>query len=116
MLSVNKKVGAVILSVFIMFAAVMPASAQWRRDRYRTSGKEKAAWIGGGAAVGAVVGGMLNGSKGAVIGGLLGAGAGTGAVIIKDKRAEDRYDRYRERNYRSRYYNSRYYRDYAFRR
>ena len=110
MITINKKVCAVLLSVFVMFAAVMPASAQWRRDRNNTSAKEKAAWIGGGAAVGAVVGGLMNGTKGAVIGGIIGAGGGTGAVLLKEKRNNDRYDRYRERYYDRRYYDRRYYR------
>ena len=116
MITINKKVCAVLLSVFVMFAAVMPASAQWRRDRNRTSTREKAAWIGGGAAVGAVIGGLLNGKKGAVIGGMIGAGGGTGAVILKDRRNDDRYDRYRERYYDRRYSDRRYYGNRYFRR
>lgn len=40
-------------------------------------GKRTAALIGGGAGVGALVGGLLGGGKGAAIGGLVGGGAGT---------------------------------------
>ncbi len=40
-------------------------------------GKRTAAFIGGGAGLGALVGGLAGGGKGALIGGLSGAGAGT---------------------------------------
>jgi len=40
-------------------------------------GKRTAALIGGGAGIGALVGGLLGGGKGAAIGGLAGGGAGT---------------------------------------
>ncbi len=41
-------------------------------------GKATAAKVGGGAAVGAILGGIFGGGKGAAIGGVAGAGAGTG--------------------------------------
>lgn len=100
MISINKKFSVAILSLVIMLAAVSSASAQsWRRYRDNgTSKREKAAWIGGGAAAGAVIGGLLNGKKGAIIGGLLGAGAGTATTIIKDRNDDnDRYGRYNRR-------------------
>jgi hypothetical protein len=40
-------------------------------------GKRSAGFIGGGAGLGAIIGGLAGGGKGAVIGGLAGAGAGT---------------------------------------
>jgi len=70
------------------------------------STREKAAYIGGGAAAGAVIGGLLGGRKGAVIGGLLGAGGGTGYVYYRGQRDNNRY--YGNRDY----YDSRSYRDY----
>lgn len=100
MIGINKKFSAAILSLVILFAAISSANAQgwrrWNRD-YGTSKKEKAAWIGGGAAAGAVVGGLLNGKKGAIIGGLLGAGAGTATAVIKDRYHNDRYEYYGRR-------------------
>jgi hypothetical protein len=104
MISINKKFSVAILSLVILLATISSANAQgwrrWNRDN-GTSKKEKAAWIGGGAAAGAVVGGLLNGKTGAIVGGLLGAGAGTATAIIKDRNDDDRYERYGNRRYYS---------------
>jgi hypothetical protein len=122
MISINKKFSVAILSLVILLIAVSSADAQrWRRNRDNgTSNKEKAAWIGGGAAAGAVLGGLLNGKKGAIIGGLLGAGAGTATAVIKDRNDDDdrygrysrryfnRNDRYSSYNNRSYFFNNRY--------
>ena len=115
MLSINKRVFAGLLSLALLLAIVSPASAQWRRRDRGLSTGEKAGIIGGGAAAGAVIGGLLGGKKGAVIGGLLGAGGGTGVVVYKDRQDDNRWDRYRDSRYR--YYSNRdtryrYYNDY----
>ncbi len=47
----------------------------------RSPGKESAAKIGGGATVGAILGGIFGGRRGAVIGGAIGAGGGTAATM-----------------------------------
>jgi BON domain len=45
-------------------------------------GKNTAAKVGGGAAVGAIIGAIAGGGKGAAIGSVIGAGAGTGAQAV----------------------------------
>ena len=114
MFTLSKKLCAATLGLALLFAATNTANAQSFGGRMST--KEKAAYIGGGAAAGALIGGLLGGKKGAVVGGLLGAGGGTGYVYYNGKREEDRYGRhngYRDnRDYRA--YDQRrydYYRD-----
>jgi peptidoglycan hydrolase-like protein with peptidoglycan-binding domain len=54
-------------------------------DESRVSGpgnKRPAVFIGGGGAIGAVLGGIAGGGKGAVLGGAAGAGAGVAAVLL----------------------------------
>jgi hypothetical protein len=92
MFTLSKKLCAATLGLALLFAATNTANAQSFGGR--TSTREKAAYIGGGAAAGALIGGLLGGTKGAVIGGLLGAGGGTGYVYYKGKQDEDRYGRY----------------------
>ncbi len=108
MISFNKKFSVAILSLVILLAAVSSANAQGygRYRDNRTSKKEKAIWIGGGAAAGAVIGGLLNGKKGAIIGGLLGAGGGAATVYVKDRNENERYDRYDRRYSRNDRYSS----------
>lgn len=49
-------------------------------------GKRTAAMVGGGAAGGALIGGLAGGGKGAAIGGLIGAAAGTGGAGLTGNR------------------------------
>jgi hypothetical protein len=49
-------------------------------------GKRSAGFIGGGAGLGAILGGIAGGGKGAAIGGLAGAGAGTAGAAFTGKR------------------------------
>ena len=93
MLTLTKKVCAAALGLTLLLAATSIASAQSRFGGSMST-KEKAAYIGGGAAAGAVLGGLLGGKRGAVLGGLLGAGGGTGYVYYKGRQEEQRYGRY----------------------
>ena len=54
---------------------------QWTRET-KGRGKGTAGKIGGGAALGAIIGGIAGGGKGAAIGTIAGAGAGTGVATV----------------------------------
>jgi len=99
MITVNKKISAMVLGLVIMFAAVMPASAQSSFGGSMST-KKKVGIIGGGAVAGAVIGGLLGGKKGAVVGAVAGGGGGAGYVYYKGKQEEDRYGYYDYRDYR----------------
>lgn len=96
MVNLRTKLGGMVLSLVVLFAAVAPASAQgrdrWWRDRDRgLSTGAKVGTIAGGAAAGALIGGLLKGKTGALVGGLIGGGAGTGYVLLKDRDDDDRW-------------------------
>ncbi len=55
---------------------------QWSRSG-KGEGKNTAVKVGGGAALGAIIGGLAGGGKGAAIGSVAGAGAGTGVSAVK---------------------------------
>lgn len=95
MLKISQKIGAVILSLTFLFAAVMPAGAHEKKS----SKTNKAKYIAGGAIAGVVIGGLVGGKKGALIGAAVGAGAGAAAAYGKDRRDRDR-DRDRDRRWR----------------
>lgn len=99
MIKFNKKFCTLVLSLALLVAFTVPVSAQSRFGGYMST-KKKVGIIGGGAAAGAIVGGLLGGKKGAIVGGLLGAGGGAGYVYIEGKRQEDRYGEYDYYRYR----------------
>lgn len=62
-----------------------PATRSTIDDENQVSGgkgKRAAVFIGGGGAIGAVLGGIAGGGKGAVVGGAVGAGAGVAAILL----------------------------------
>lgn len=50
--------------------------------------KRTGMYVGGGAAVGAILGGLLGGGKGAAVGAILGGGAGAGTQVLTGKNKE----------------------------
>jgi len=62
-----------------------PATRKRIDDESRVSGetgKHPAVFIGGGGAIGAILGGIAGGGKGAVVGGVVGAGAGVASILL----------------------------------
>jgi hypothetical protein len=109
MLTVTKKMCAATLGLMLLFAVASSANAQSFGGRLSTG--QKIGAIGGGAAAGAVIGGLLGGKKGAIIGGALGAVGGT-AYVATQGRDYDRYGRYdRDYDRYGRYDRDRYYWD-----
>jgi len=90
--TLTKKLCAATLGLMLLCVAASSANAQSFGGRLSTG--EKAGVIGGGAAAGALIGGLLGGKKGAIIGGLLGAGGGS-AYVYANGRDDDRYGGYR---------------------
>ena len=71
--------GAGDLAIEVTTIGGMRASTEPYEKAQAGKGKRTAGMIGGGAGLGAIIGGLAGGGKGAVIGGLAGAGAGTAA-------------------------------------
>ncbi len=91
MTTLTGKLCAATLGLMLLFVAASSANAQSFGGRMSTG--EKAGYIGGGAAAGAVIGGLLGGRKGAIIGGALGVAGGTGYVYARGREEQDRYGR-----------------------
>jgi hypothetical protein len=60
----------------------VPITTDAYAQQEKGKGKRSAGFIGGGAGLGALVGGLAGGGKGALIGGVVGAGAGTAGTAF----------------------------------
>jgi hypothetical protein len=63
-----------------------PVNTAWAGEDGQSHAKRDAVAIGGGSALGAVIGGIAGGGKGAVIGAAAGAGAGTAGAAATGKK------------------------------
>jgi hypothetical protein len=74
--------GSSVLAVELVSVAMGGKTYELHTTEYRKQGagrgKNTAAKVGGGAALGAIIGGLAGGGKGAAIGATVGAGAGGG--------------------------------------
>jgi hypothetical protein len=64
---------------------MVPVSTSAFRAKGKSHTKSNVTKIGGGAAAGAIIGGLAGGGKGALIGTAVGAGAGTGVAAATGK-------------------------------
>jgi len=108
----KRMAGLAVIMGMLFAVSATSTFAQGRYYRGRQSGGEKAATIGGSAAVGAIIGSIAGGGKGALIGGLIGAGVGTGVVVHKNNQYNRYGYGYNDNRY---YYNSRYNNRYVYR-
>lgn len=78
--------GSSVLAVELVSVAMGGKTYELHTTEYRKQGagrgKNTAAKVGGGAAVGAIIGAIAGGGKGAAIGSVVGAGAGTGVQAV----------------------------------
>jgi hypothetical protein len=78
--------GGSLLAVELTSLTMGGKTYELRTEEYRKQGaargKNTAEKVGGGAAVGAIIGAIAGGGKGAAIGSVIGAGAGTGAQAV----------------------------------
>lgn len=78
--------GAGDLGITLNRVGDQPVSTSVYERVAKSKGKRSLGFIGGGAGLGALVGGLTGGGKGAAIGGLVGGGAGTaGAAYTGNK-------------------------------
>ena len=74
-----------LTSIQLANGKILPLSSSGFRARGKSHTKSNVTKIGGGAAAGAVIGGLAGGGKGALIGTAVGAGAGTGVAAATGK-------------------------------
>jgi hypothetical protein len=74
-----------LTSIQLTDGQTMPVSTSGFRAKGKSHTKSNVTKIGGGAAAGALIGGLAGGGKGALIGTAVGAGAGTGLAAATGK-------------------------------
>src|SRR5215469_6232806 len=74
-----------LTSIQLVNGKTLPVSTSGFRAKGRSHTKSNVTKIGGGAAAGALIGGLAGGGKGALIGTAVGAGAGTGMAAATGK-------------------------------
>jgi len=74
-----------LTSIQLANGKTLPLSTSAFREKGKSHTKSNVTKIGGGAAAGAVIGGIAGGGKGALIGTAVGAGAGTGVAAATGK-------------------------------
>ena len=74
-----------LTSIQLANGKTLPVSTSGFRAKGKSHTKSNVAKIGGGAAAGALIGGLAGGGKGALIGTAAGAGAGTGVAAATGK-------------------------------
>ena len=74
-----------LTSIQLANGKMLPLSSSGFRAQGKSHTKSNVTKIGGGAAAGAVIGGLAGGGKGALIGTAVGAGAGTGVAAATGK-------------------------------
>jgi len=74
-----------LISIQLANGKTLPVSTSGFRAKGKSHTKSNVTKIGGGAAAGALIGGLAGGGKGALIGTAVGAGAGTGVAAATGK-------------------------------
>jgi hypothetical protein len=68
------------------YSVISPGSGSSSSGSGLGANKRTAKYVGGGAAIGAVLGALMGGGKGAAIGGILGGAGGAGAQVLTGKK------------------------------